>query len=463
MLYKPTRKMSKPEIIRIANGQGFWGDSLLGPIRLVNEGPLDYLTLDYLAEVSMSIMQKLRDRDPNGGYAQDFIRLCERILPTCQEKGIRIVTNAGGVSPEACREALFGVIRKLGLTGIKVGIVTGDDISDRLPELIKAGHTLENLDNGEPLEPVLDKVKTANVYMGASSIIEALEKGADIVITGRVTDPAMVLGPLVHEFGWSMQNMDLLASATIAGHLVECGTQCTGGNYTNWRDVADMARMGYPVVEAYPDGSFVVTKHEGTGGLVNVETVASQLVYEMGDPKYISADCIADFSTVKLEQQGENRVHVSGVKGEPPTDSLKVSIAYEDGYKVLGQLTIAGPDAIDKANLCADIVFERVAMEGIEFADEDRFVELVGTNACHAGIVPVPDQPAEVVLRIGARSHDRNKLNRLGMEIVPLVTSGPPGVTGYAGGRPKAREIIGYWPALIDRTLVKTDVSVEEA
>ncbi len=456
--------MPNKDKVLIANGQGFWGDSILGPVRLCNEGPLDYLTLDYLAEVSMSIMQKLYDRDPKSGFAQDFVRLCKRILPTCQEKGIRIISNAGGVNPEGCREAIFEVIRELGLSGIKVAVVTGDDLTADLPELIKQGHELKNLDTGEPLDSMLDKVKTANVYVGAGPIVEALSKGADIVITGRVTDPAMVLGPLAYEFDWSMEDMDLLASATIAGHIVECGTQCTGGNYTHWRDVPDMARMGYPIIEAAPDGSFVVTKHDGTGGLVNVETVSSQLIYEMGDPdNYISADCVADFTSVRLKQDGANRVKVSGAKGKPPTDSLKVSIAYDGGYKVLGQLTIAGPDAVDKANLCAKIVFERAAMDGITFPEEDKFVELLGNNVCHAGILSPPEQPGEIVLRIGARSDDRSKLNRFAMEIVPLVTSGPPGVTGYAGGRPKATEILGYWPTLIPRELVQCSVDVSEA
>lgn len=449
--------------VLIANGQGFWGDSILGPIRLVNEGPLDYLTLDYLAEVTMSIMQKLKSRNPEMGYATDFVEMCKRVLPVCREKGIKIVANAGGVNPIACRAALANVIRELGITGIKIGIVEGDDILDDLRSLIAGGEKFLNMDNGEELEPYLDSVKTANVYIGAEPIVEALRQGADIVITGRATDPSVVLAPMMYEFGWSMDNNDLLAAGTIAGHIVECGAQCTGGNYVNWREIPNMAKIGYPVIEAMPDGTFVVTKHEGTGGKVTVETVTSQLVYEMGDPaSYITPDCIADFTSIKLEQVGEDRVRVSGIQGKPATDTYKVSISFHEGYKVLSQLTVAGPDAVEKAKLCADIVFERVAMDGVTFTDEEKFVEIVGTNACHAGITPAPEDPAEVVLRIGARSSDRSKLDRLGMEVVPLVTSGPPGVTGFAGGRPKATEIISYWPALISKDKVKTTVSVEE-
>ncbi|MFT5299889.1 MAG: hypothetical protein ACI87E_001523 [Mariniblastus sp.] len=454
---------AKKETVLIANGQGFWGDSILGPIRLVNEGPLDYLTLDYLAEVTMSIMQKLKSRDPSKGYATDFVEMCRRVLPVCHEKGIKIVANAGGVNPIACREALAEVIRELGLTGMKIGIVEGDDILDDLKSLIDGGEAFKNMDNGEPLAPLLDRVKTANVYIGAEPIVEALKQGADIVITGRATDPSIVLAPLMYEFGWTLEDMDMMAAGTIAGHIIECGAQCTGGNFVHWKEIPDMAKIGYPVVEAKADGTFTVTKHEGTGGRVSVETVSSQLVYEMSDPaNYITPDCIADFTSIQLEQTGPDRVAVSGIKGRLATDTYKVSISFHEGYKLISQLTVAGPDAVEKAQLCADIVFDRVAMDGVTFTDEEKFIEIVGTNVCHAGIVPAPEQPAEVVLRIGARSDDKSKLDRLGMEIVPLVTSGPPGVTGFAGGRPKATEIISYWPALLSKGKIETKVSVEE-
>lgn len=455
--------MPNKEKVLIANGQGFWGDSILGPIRLVNEGPLDYLTLDYLAEVTMSIMQKLKGRDSAAGYATDFVKMVERVLPKCREKGIKIVANAGGVNPQACRDAVADTIRKLGITGVKIGVVEGDDILADLKSLIDSGEAFKNMDTGEALAPYVDQVMSANVYIGAEPIVEALQMGADIVITGRATDPSVVLAPMMYEFGWTMDDFDKLAAGTIAGHIVECGAQCTGGNFTNWRDVPDMARVGYPVIEAHPDGSFVVTKHEGTGGLVNLQTVSSQLVYEMGDPSsYITPDCIADFTSIQLAQESSERVAVSGIKGSPATDTYKVSISFQDGFKLVGQLTVAGPDAVEKAKLCADIVFDRVAMDGVEFAPEERFVEIVGTNVCHAGIAAAPAEPAEVILRIGAKGHDRAKLNRLGMEIVPLVTSGPPGVTGFAGGRPKATDIISYWPALISKEKVKCSVSVEE-
>ena len=455
--------MTNSQPVLIANGQGFWGDSILGPVRLVNEGPLDYLTLDYLAEVTMSIMQKLKTRNPDAGYATDFVRMVERVLPTCREKGIRIIANAAGVNPPACQRAVVEAVKKLGLRGVKVAIVEGDDILPELESLTQSGERLANMDTGEDLAPYLSKVQSANVYIGAQPVVEALNQGADIVITGRVTDPSLVVAPMIHEFGWSFDDVHKLAAATVAGHIVECGAQCTGGNYANWRDIPDLAKIGYPVIEAHPDSTFFVTKHEGTGGLVSIETVTSQLVYEMGDPQnYITPDVVADFTTIQLEQDGNNRVKVSGIKGRPATPTYKVSISYENGYKAVGQLTVAGPEAVAKAQLCASIVFDRLRMEGLEFPEDQKLVELVGTNVCHAGIAAAPAEPAEVVLRIGVKGQDRAAINRFGMEIAPLVTSGPPGVTGFAGGRPKATEVIGYWPALLDKSKVQTKVTVEE-
>ncbi|MEE9392468.1 MAG: acyclic terpene utilization AtuA family protein [Planctomycetota bacterium] len=455
--------MGAREPVLVANGQGFWGDSILGPVRLVEEGPLHYLTLDYLAEVTMSILQKLKNRNPQMGYATDFVRMVERVLPTARKNGIRIIANAGGVNPSACLAAVAEVVRKLGLEGTKIAIIEGDDILADLPRLIAGGDELLNMDSGEKLAPHLDAVMSANVYIGAPSIVEALAQGADIVIAGRATDPSLVVAPLMHEFGWDWNDYDKIAAATVAGHIVECGAQCTGGNFVHWREVPDMARIGYPIIEAYEDGSFVVTKHPNTGGLVTVETVSSQLLYEMGDPKsYITPDGCADFTSIQLEQDGADRVRVSGIKGTPSTPTYKVSISYHLGYKAIGQLTVAGPDAVEKARLCADIVFDRAAMDGAIFSDEERMVEIVGTNVCHAGIAAAPADPAEVVLRIGAKGSDKKKIDRLGMEIVPLVTSGPPGVTGFAGGRPKATDIIGYWPALLDKNRVETKVTVEE-
>lgn len=448
--------------VLVANGQGFWGDSILGPVRLLREGPLDYLTLDYLAEVTLSIMQKQRSRDPRAGYATDFVQLIERVLPELVEKNVKVVANAGGVNPHACKDALLAVIGKNGASGVKVAVVEGDDILERLDGLLQQGELLENLDTKQPLAAVRDRVLSANVYLGAFPIAEALGQGAQIVLTGRSTDPSLVVGPLVHEFGWSRSDHARLASATVAGHIVECGAQCTGGNYTDWRAVPNLALVGYPLVEATADGAFVVTKHPGTGGLCTVDSVRHQLVYEMGDPRrYLGPDCIADFTSLRLAQEGPERVRVEGVRGLAPTNTYKVSISYLAGWKASGELTVSGPDALAKAELCARIVWERLAYDGFHYSAEERVEEYVGAGTCHAGIAggESPDPP-EVVLRLGVKGPDRRKVERFGSELVPLVTSGPPGVTGFAGGRPKATEIVGYWPALMKKDLVKPRVSV---
>ncbi|HHI80051.1 MAG TPA: DUF1446 domain-containing protein [Planctomycetes bacterium] len=452
------------KLVRIANGQGFWGDSILGPIRLLREGPLDYLTLDYLAEVTMSIMQKQKSRRPDAGYATDFVRMLDRLLPEIVEKGVKVIANAGGVNPQACVAAIQELAKQKGMADLKIGMIEGDDILADLDALMSGGEELRNMDSGEPLETVRDRILSANVYLGAAPIVECLKQGAQIIVGGRLTDPSLVLAPMIHEFGWTFEDLDKLAAGTVAGHIVECGAQCTGGNFSDWRRIPNLARVGYPVIEARPDGNFVVTKHEGTGGLVDLDTVRSQLVYEMGDPNdYIGPEVVADFTTIQLSQEGENRVAVSGVKGKPATPFYKVSISYRDGYKALGQLTVSGPDALEKARLSAQIVWERLASDGVTFDEDQRLVEFLGTSVCFEGIWPTVEQPPEVVLRMGVRGPDRAKVDRFGMEIVPLVTSGPPGVTGFAGGRPKAQEIIGYWPALIRKEKIEAKVSVVTA
>lgn len=455
--------MNTEKTVRVANAQGFWGDSLLGPLRLVEEGPVDYLTFDYLAEITMSIMQKQRMKDPDAGYAKDFVSMLGKILPACKAKGIKVIANAGGVNPQACMTAIEAEMAKVGITGMTLAIVEGDDILDNIDDLVASGETLSNMENGNSLSTVRERITSANVYIGAQPIVEALEKGADIIVTGRASDPSLVVAPLVYEFGWSMEDYDRLAAGTIMGHIIECGPQCTGGNYSGWRQVKDFARIGYPVIEASEDGSFVVTKHEDTGGVVSVETVTSQLLYELGDPQnYLGPDCIADFTTIKIEPAGENRVAISGIRGRAPTPTYKVSMSYTNGYKILGTLCISGPNSEEKAHILADMVWQRTAMHGYEIPEHQRFLELFGTNVLYKGLVPAPVQPSEIMMRIGARSDDAKALNAMGTEIAPLITSGPPGVTGFAGGRPRATEVVGYWPALIDKTKVSTRVAIKE-
>jgi hypothetical protein len=450
-------------VVRVAAGQGFWGDWLEAPVRQVRGGPIDYLMMDYLAEVTMSIMQKQKSRDPKAGYARDFVPLMERILPDIVQQRIKVTSNAGGVNPRGCAEAVLEVARRLGLSGkLAVGLVTGDDVLERLDDLIARGHALENMETGEPLATIRDRVLSANAYLGMAPIVEALAGGADVVITGRVTDTGLTLGPIFHEFGWPADDWDKVAAGTVAGHIIECGAQCSGGNLMkNWRSVKGLENPGFPIVEASPDGSFIVTKHPGTGGVVSVASVTEQLVYEMGDPRsYITPDGIADFTTVQLKPAGPDRVRVSGIRGAPRTPLLKVSIAYFYGYKAVGTLVYSWPDAYDKARAADAILRRRLADLGLEF--EQILTEFVGASATHGGLSGPPDpEVPEVQLRVGVRAPERAPVERFTREIAPLVLTGPPSVTGFAGGRPAVEEVVAYWPALIDRREVEPAVRVE--
>jgi hypothetical protein len=455
--------VSAERVVRVASGQGFWGDDLEAPVRQVEGGPIDYLMLDYLAEVTMSIMQKQRARDPEAGYARDFVPLMERIFPRCVEAGIRVVTNAGGVNPAGCAEALVEAGRSAGVGGrAKVALVTGDDLMERLDDLLSRGHELANMETGASLATIRDRVQSANAYIGAAPIVEALKQGADVVVTGRSTDTALTYGPLIHEFGWSPEDHDRIAAGVVAGHINECGAQCTGGNcLIDWWTIPDMAAVGFPIVEVSEDGTFIVTKHAGSGGRVTRASVSEQIVYEMGDPRtYITPDVVADFTSIHLDDLGGNRVRVHGITGGPRTDFLKVSIAYASGWKATGTLTYAWPDAAAKARAADRILRERMDRLGLHF-DEIR-TELVGWDSTHGALVgePPADLP-EVQLRVGVRSDDRAAVERFTREIAPLVLTGPPSVTGFAGGRPRVQEIMAYWPALIRREEVESALRVE--
>ncbi|MEX2570657.1 MAG: acyclic terpene utilization AtuA family protein [Gemmatimonadota bacterium] len=448
--------------IRIASGQGFWGDQIEAPKQQIANGPIDFLVLDYLAEVTMSIMQKLRTRDPELGYARDFVALMAETLPTVVERGIRVVANAGGVNPEGCVDAVLENASKAGLgSRVKVGVVIGDDILPHLDELQDRGLDLRNMESGEPLSTVRERVRSANVYIGGRPIAEALARGADIVVTGRSVDPALTYAPMVHSFGWRWDDYDRVAAGVVAGHLNECGAQASGGNcLVDWQRIPDLASVGYPIIEAAPDGSFAITKHEGTGGRITVAGIKEQLLYEIGDPtRYLTPDATADFTSIELLQDGENRVRVHGVRGSAPPDLLKVNITYSHGYRAEGSLVYAWPDAIAKARAADRILRERLDRLGLRF--DEVLTEFVGWNATHGPLAgPPPDLP-EVTVRWAVRGSDRAAVERFGKEIAPLVLAGPPTVTGYATGRPKPQEIIAYWPALIPRSEVDGRLRVE--
>jgi len=443
--------------IVIANCGGFWGDDPTAAKRQVEGGPIDYLVMDYLAEVTMAILQKQKAKDGSLGYAKDFLAQLRDVLPQCVEKGITIISNAGGVNPLACRDAVEALADELGIAdGVRVGVVLGDDIYPDLDAILE-NEPLAHMDTGAPLTDVRHQVLSANVYLGAKPVVQALQMGANVVISGRVSDTGVTLAPMIHEFGWAEDDWDRLASGIVAGHIIECGTQCTGGNFTDWDLVKDHATIGYPMVEVSPDGTFVVTKHPGTGGLVSVHTVSEQLLYEMGDPAYISPDCVARFDTIKLEQAGENRVAVRGIVGAPAPEMFKVSISFEQGYRAFGRLMVSGPDARRKAEYVAD-VFWKSAGGKDHYAD--TLTQYVGDDSCHPSVTG--GEPGEVLLQVAARDDDVRKLaNDFAPQLVPKVLSTVPGITYLADqGRPRPSGVVGYWPALLSRGALDVQVEV---
>ncbi|MEJ2493883.1 MAG: DUF1446 domain-containing protein [Ignavibacteriaceae bacterium] len=450
--------------IRIASGQGFWGDLIDAPYHQVTKGDIDYLVMDYLAEVTMSILQKQKNRNPNLGYARDLPDLMKKILPICTQKGIKVITNGGGVNPVACADAILETALQMDIKKLDIAVVLGDNIIDCLEDIISKGCELNNMETGESIVTYKSKMLSANVYFGALPIVEALNKGADIVITGRTTDTGLTLAPMIYEFGWDKSNYDLMAAGTVAGHILECGAQSTGGNFLgDWESIENFTEIGFPIAEAYPNGVVIITKHENTGGKVSFDTIAEQLVYEIGDPKdYITPDCVADFTSIKLEDLGNDRVKVFNVKGQPETEFYKVSCSYHDGYSAAGNLTYSWPQALTKAKKADRILRKRLKNIGLEF-DEIR-TEFIGYNATHETLAEQNDEDKinEIVLRVSVKSKDRETVNRFGQEIAPLILTGPPSVTGFAGGRPKPKDVIAYWPALIPKNLVKPIVKILE-
>jgi hypothetical protein len=446
--------------VRIGNGCGFWGDNLDAPIILAERGQLHYLTLEYLAELTMSILALQKQRDPQAGFAGDFLDVLGRLTDILKSQpNLRIITNAGGMNPAACAAKARTILDQAGLTDRTIATVSGDDLMPRLDDLLKEGHSLNNLDTGVSLLEVRSSVVSANAYLGARPIAEALAKGAHIVITGRVADASLTLGPAVHELGWAWEDWDRLCAGTVAGHLIECGAQATGGLWCNWQEVPDLANVGYPLVEMDEDGSFTITKPPFTGGRVNLETITEQLLYEVGDPAaYLTPDVTADFTTVTLDEQPNDAVRVTTARGKPATDSYKVSIAFRDGYASSGTLLVAGPGAADKARKCGAIILDRLKRAGYYFQFTN--IEALGAGDCVPGVIKAGREPPEVMLRVSVRDPRKEAVQRFTKEFAPLVTSGPPGITGYTTGRPPVREVFAYWPALIDKTAVTPEVKL---
>ncbi|HCA5037415.1 TPA: DUF1446 domain-containing protein [Acinetobacter baumannii] len=446
-------------VVKIGCASGFWGDTNTAAFQLVHLTDINYLVFDYLSEITMSIMAKAKMVEPRHGYALDFVsRVMAPLLKKIAEKKIKVISNAGGVNPLACRDALQKIIKEYGLD-LKVALVLGDDLLPKHEQL--KSQNIQEMFSGEALP---EQVASSNAYLGAVAIRDALELGADIVITGRVVDSAVVLAPLLHEYQWPLDDYDKLAQGSLAGHVIECGSQCTGGNFTDWQLVQGFDNMGFPVVEVIEDGSFVVTKPQGTGGLVSTATVAEQIVYEIGNPQaYLLPDVIADFSHVHLEQVGEHRVRVTGAKGQAPTTQYKVSATYPDGYRVLVSFLIAGREAPQKAQVIADAILtkcERVlAMRSVPPFSE-KSVEILGIESTYGGHAQTLNS-REVVVKIAVKHMFKEACMFFASEIAQASTGMAPALAGIVGGRPKASPVIKLFSFLIDKNQVNVEIDFE--
>jgi hypothetical protein len=453
------------EPVRIGNAQAFWGDRPDAAAEMLAREPdLDYLTLDYLAEVSMSILAGQRDRDPDAGFAREFVDVVRSLAPHWSSEGrCRLITNAGGLNPRGCAAACRAALEEAGSRPLRIGIVSGDDVLElvRRTAATFSSSQFRNLDTGASINDVQERLVTANAYLGAAPIIEALRGGADIVITGRVADPSLTVAACVHHFGWNENDLDRLAGATVAGHLIECGTQVTGGIFTDWLEVRDAAHVGFPIVEVAADGSCIVTKPQGTGGRVTALTVKEQLVYEIGDPaNYLSPDVAVSFLSLMVEDLGDDRVRVSGATGKPYPQTYKVSATYRDGFRSAGTLAIIGRHATVKARRCGEAVLKRMRDAGVDV--RDSLIECLGSGDGAAGIINSRGDKlqsfGETVLRVAVETDSREAAERFSRELMQYITAGPQGTTGYAEGRPPIHPVYRYWPCLIDRDAVTPQV-----
>jgi hypothetical protein len=437
----------------IASGQGFWGDWLEAPIRQIEGGKIDYLVLDYLAEVTMSVLAKQKEANPSFGYAKDFPALIEKVLPQLISKKIKVISNAGGLNAEACAEAIIKSAQAKNLN-IKVAVIKGDDLAALVDK-----EEFTHLETNESVAKIKNNIKSANAYLGCETIVEALASGAQIIISGRVADPSMVLGPMRYEFSWKENDWDKLAAGILAGHIIECGAQASGGNFSgDWQSVPNLANVGFPIVEAYENGEFVITKHANTGGLVNQATIKEQMVYEIGDPhNYYTPDVIVDFTTAILSDDGKDRVHIKNVKGKAKPEKYKVSISYFYGYRTVSTLVYSWPDAYKKAKVASEILKTRIKDLNLQF--DKMHSEVIGVNACHGALTDY-DNPelAEVMLRFAVQGTNEKDVKRFTREMAPLVLGGPPFATSYAGGKGDVSEVYAYWPSLIERTKIKTEI-----
>lgn len=448
------------KIVRIGGASGFWGDSSVGAPQLVTGASIDYLVFDYLAELTMAILASARSKKPELGYATDFVEgAMKSVLPEVAKRGIKVITNAGGINPQGCADALARIAQEMGIT-LKIAIVEGDDVSAQIPALREAGQ--KDMFTGSPLP---ERILSANAYLGALPVVQALESGADVVITGRCVDSAVTLGPLIYEFGWLPTDYDLLAAGSLAGHIIECGCQATGGLHTDWEQIPDWANIGYPVIECHSDGRFVVTKPEGTGGRVLAAAVAEQLLYEIGDPgAYILPDVVCDFREVSIAQESENRVSVAGARGLPPTDAYKVSATYMDGFRCSGTMVIVGIDAVAKARRTGEAIIERTRAIFKKAGLPDysaTHVEVIGGESLY-GPHSRAGQSREVMMRVAVNHSMKQALEIFAREIAPAGTSWAPGTTGPALARPSASPLIKQFSFTLPKRQVEILVTVDD-
>ena len=449
--------MKNNKKVRIGCASAFWGDTSTAAKQLVEKGDLDYLVFDFLAEVTMSILARAKLKDSDKGFADDFLTQIEPLLPKIKQKGIKILTNAGGINPISCRTMLERAAKKEGID-LKIAIVIGDDLIPELPKIKKIGIT--ELDTGNSFP---ESCLSINAYLGAPGLVAALDKGADIVITGRCVDSALVLAPLMHEFNWNESEYDLLASGSLAGHIIECGAQCTGGNFTDWKDVEGFDDMGFPIVEVERNGDFIVSKPKATGGMVTFGTVAEQFLYEIGNPaEYILPDVVCDFTGVTINELGKDLVHVSGASGSPPTDQYKVSATFRDGYRVNGTLVIGGRDSDLKGEIIANSVIKKVnnilKEKGLDPLNKTSY-DLIGTDSIY-GKNHHKQQSREIVLRLASKHPQKEALVILSQELAQAVTGMPAGVINYLGGRPPVSPSIELFSFLYAKGQIKVEVDI---
>ncbi|MEW5913618.1 MAG: acyclic terpene utilization AtuA family protein [Thermodesulfobacteriota bacterium] len=450
--------------IRLGCGSASWGDMLDPAVELVEKGDIQYLGFDHLAELTMSILQRMKDKNPKRGYIPDFIPWMRAILPKAAEKGIKIITNAGGANPGQAALDLMGLTKELGISGLKVGVVSGDDVMTHLEDFRKKGIKFKNMDTGEEdIDRIKDKIVAAHVYIGSESILEGLQNGADLVITGRASDNAIYVAPMAYEFGWALDDWEKMGTAVTIGHIIECSAGCAAGMSNFWKEVKEPWRVAFPIAQVWEDGRAVITKAPGSGRMVTEWTVKEHLVYEIHDPaNYLMPDAVADLSQIRLKDLGQDQVEVANIKGKKRPDNLKMTIGFEDGWIGESEITVCWPDAYKKAQFCEEFLRGRFKAKGLVI-DELRF-DYIGINSIHGPLAKLPEKIEdinEVRVRVAAKTPRREDANQVRREVTHLWTHGPVGTTAVISP-PPPRQVIGLWPTLVARELVPTQIQMLE-